>query len=82
MTFAQIRPEIDDHTREDRDRLSAYLTMLQMEEDVDLENKQIQKLERSSDWVEVKVIGKYAIYYWADHAVKEIKVIDIFRSIH
>ncbi len=30
--------------------------------------------------VEVKVFGKYSIYYWADHAVKEIKVIEILQS--
>jgi len=37
---------------------------------------------RGSREVEVKVLGKYAVYYWADHAVQEIKVIDIIRSIH
>ena len=27
--------------------------------------------------VQIKVIGKYALTYWADHAVKEIKVTKI-----
>ena len=26
---------------------------------------------------EVKVVGLYAVVYWADHAVKEVKVMDI-----
>jgi|GEM_PF-5632853 len=58
MTFAQIRPEIDALNKEDRDRLSAYLTMLQMEEGADLESKQMQKLERSSGWVELKDLNQ------------------------
>ena len=58
MTFAQIRPEIDALNKEDRDQLSAYLTMLQMEEGADLESKQMQKLERSSGWVELKDLNQ------------------------
>ncbi len=27
--------------------------------------------------IEIKVIGRYAITYWADHAVSEVKIIDI-----
>lgn len=27
--------------------------------------------------LEVKLVGQYAITYWADHAVKEIKVINV-----
>jgi hypothetical protein len=27
--------------------------------------------------LEVKIVGPYAITYWADHAVKEIKVINV-----
>lgn len=27
--------------------------------------------------LEVKLIGQYAITYWADHAVREIKVINV-----
>lgn len=62
MTFAQIRPEIDALTKEDRDRLSASLTMLQMEENEDLENEQMQKLERSSDWVDLKDLNHRSIH--------------------
>jgi mRNA-degrading endonuclease RelE of RelBE toxin-antitoxin system len=27
--------------------------------------------------IQVTVIGRFAIYYWSDHAVKEVKVIDM-----
>lgn len=30
--------------------------------------------------LEVKVIGQYSLYYYADHAAKEIKVIELLRS--
>lgn len=30
--------------------------------------------------LEVKVIGRYSIYYYADHAAKEIKVVELLRS--
>ncbi len=26
---------------------------------------------------QVKVIGKYAVYFWVDHAVKEVRVVDL-----
>jgi len=28
--------------------------------------------------IEVKVFGKYSLLYWADHAVKEIKVVEFY----
>lgn len=27
--------------------------------------------------IEVRIIGRHALCYWADHAVKEVKVIDL-----
>jgi mRNA-degrading endonuclease RelE of RelBE toxin-antitoxin system len=27
--------------------------------------------------IQVIIIGRYALYYWSDHAVKEIKVVDL-----
>ncbi len=30
--------------------------------------------------IEIKVIGQFAITYWADHAVSEVKVTDIRRA--
>jgi hypothetical protein len=30
--------------------------------------------------IEIKVIGSFAITYWPDHPVKEVKVVDISRA--
>ena len=30
--------------------------------------------------IEIKVVGQYAITFWADHAAEEIKVVDIRRA--
>ena len=30
--------------------------------------------------IEIKVVGQFAITFWADHAAKEIKVVDIRRA--
>lgn len=27
--------------------------------------------------IEVRILGRHAVCYWADHAVKEVKVIDL-----
>jgi mRNA-degrading endonuclease RelE of RelBE toxin-antitoxin system len=27
--------------------------------------------------IQVKVIGRYALYFWSDHAAKEVKLIDM-----
>ena len=36
--------------------------------------------DESDRQIEIKVIGQYAITFWADHAVKEIKVADIRKA--
>ena len=30
--------------------------------------------------VQVKVFGKYSVYYWVDHAVCEVKIIEYLKS--
>ena len=30
--------------------------------------------------IEVKVFGKYSLLYYSDHAVKEVKILDFYRS--
>ena len=30
--------------------------------------------------IQVKVIGQYAVTFWSDHAVKEVKVVDVRRA--
>lgn len=40
---------------------------------------EFQKL-KDGRTLEIKVLGKYSIYYWADHPVKEIKIVEIVKS--
>jgi hypothetical protein len=30
--------------------------------------------------IEIKVLGQFAINYWADHAVREVKILDICKA--
>lgn len=30
--------------------------------------------------IEIQVIGQHAVIFWSDHAVKEVKVVDIRRA--
>jgi mRNA-degrading endonuclease RelE of RelBE toxin-antitoxin system len=32
--------------------------------------------------IEIKIVGSHAITFWADHAVREIKIIDIRNADH
>ena len=27
--------------------------------------------------IQVKIIGRYAVFFWADHPVKEVKIVDL-----
>ena len=31
---------------------------------------------------QVRIIGKHAVYFWVDHAVKEIKIVDLLDADH
>ncbi len=33
--------------------------------------------DQSGRWIQIKTFGKYAVFYWPDHAAKEIRVIDV-----
>lgn len=30
--------------------------------------------------LQVKVMGKHSLYYWSDHAVKEVKIVELLES--
>ena len=38
------------------------------------------EIDRSGREYQVKIIGKYALYYWADHPVKEVKIVDLIDA--
>jgi len=27
--------------------------------------------------IQVKIIGRYAVFFWSDHPVKEVKIVDL-----
>lgn len=39
-------------------------------------------IDPSGRTIEIKVMGAYAITFWADHAAREIKIIDIRSADH
>ena len=30
--------------------------------------------------LQVKVFGKYSVYFWVDHAVREVKIVELLKS--
>ena len=38
------------------------------------------EMDETARQIEIKVIGQYAITFWADHAVAEVKVTNIGRA--
>jgi hypothetical protein len=40
-------------------------------------NGDFQDLDDAGHELEIKIIGNYAITYWADHAAREVKVINV-----
>ena len=57
--------------RRDRDRILRFLEQLGRTPGQRGDYEELDEVGRS---VQIKVIGKYALTYWADHAVKEVKV--------
>ena len=58
----------------DRDRL---LTLLRTLANDPYRRGDFIERDRGGRAIEGLVFGRYAILYWADHAVKELKVVDI-----
>lgn len=38
------------------------------------------ELDEAQRHIEVKIVGQFAITYWSDHAVREVKGMDIHRA--
>ena len=60
-----------------RTRISAFIDLLANDPS---QLGDYTERDESDRQIEIKVIGQYAITFWADHAVKEIKVADIRRA--
>ncbi len=60
-----------------RTRISAFIDLLANDP---FQVGDYTERDESDRQIEIKVIGQYAITFWSDHAVKEVKVVDIRRA--
>src|SRR5207247_5751204 len=60
--------------REDRDQI---LNLLDALENDPFRKGDFAEKDQTSREIEVLIFRRYAILYWADHAVKEVKVVDL-----
>jgi hypothetical protein len=64
-------------SRHDRDQLLSFLEALEKNP------FQLGDFEEPDDVgrsIQIKIIGAYAVSFWADHAVKEVKVVKIEKA--
>ena len=59
-----------------RKEISEFLRSLKLDP---FQKGDFQKVVRGRE-AEVKVFGKYSVYYWADHPVREVKIIELLKS--
>lgn len=64
-------------SRATRDRIIAFLESLPTNP---FQSGDYSETDSTGRDCQVRIIGKYAVYFWADHAVKEVKVIDIIDA--
>ena len=60
-----------------RSQITAFIDSLSSNPN---ENGDYTETDDADRDIEIKIVGKFAVTYWADHAVKEIKVVDIRRA--
>ena len=63
--------QIQQPSRQERDLILRFLESLESRPSRKGDYEEMDAVGRP---VQIKVIGKYALTYWADHAVKEVKV--------
>lgn len=61
-------------SRSTRDRIVAFIESLPADP---FQSGDYSEPDATGRPCQVKIIGKYAVYFWADHAVKEVKVVDL-----
>ena len=60
-----------------RTRISQFIDSLAREPS---QSGDYSERDETQRLIEVKIIGQFAVTYWSDHAVSEVKVIDIRRA--
>jgi len=66
-------------SRTDRDRILKFIEALA---DNPWKPGDYEEQDDAGHPVHIKIIGDYALTFWADHAVKEIKVIRVEKADH
>lgn len=61
-------------SRVTRDRIIAFMESLQTDP---FQSGDYSETDSTGRDCQVKIVGKYAVYFWADHAVKEVRIADI-----
>jgi hypothetical protein len=69
--------QIDPPTRAERHHILSFLESLTTNPD---RAGDFTERDDSGRLVQIKILGDYALTYWADHAVKEVKVIKIEKA--
>jgi mRNA-degrading endonuclease RelE of RelBE toxin-antitoxin system len=63
--------------RKERDRIISFLEGLKSDPDC---AGDYAERDESGRLVQIKILGDYAVTYWADHPVKEVKVTKIEKA--
>ncbi len=58
----------------DRERFLRFFELL---ENDPFQEGDYSESDRSGRQYQIKIIGKRALYYWSDHAEKEVRVVDL-----
>ncbi|HAV65205.1 MAG TPA: hypothetical protein DCY13_22890 [Verrucomicrobiales bacterium] len=64
-------------SRASRDRIIRFLESLEEEP---FQPGDYQELDESGRTLQIKIVGDMALTFWADHAVKEVKVVRMERA--
>jgi hypothetical protein len=64
-------------SRQDRDKILSFLESLA---EKPASRGDFEERDEAGRPVQIKVIGNYALTFWADHAVKEIKVVKVEKA--
>ena len=68
---------LKDASRHNRDRILAFIESLPSDP---FQSGDYTEEDPSGRSCQVKVVGKYALYFWADHPAKEMKIVDLIDA--
>ena len=75
IVLLQLRPP----ARVDRERILTFIEKLAEDP---FKPGDYAERDEVGNLLQIKIIGDYAITYWADHAIKEVKVVRFEKADH